>query len=89
MTRFVLQDPSSDLSYSNDWTDFLAAGESISSRAWAIAPDASPTLLSNARSATVRVAGLTAGVVYQLSEKITTSSNNDAERSITISCEER
>lgn len=91
MSRYVSQDPNDDLNYQNDWTDFLVASpaETIASRVWTIDPDSSPTLLANITSAAVQVSGLTKGVVYRLSEKITTSNSNVAERSITIRCEER
>ncbi len=89
MTRHILMDPSDNLNWSNDWDDFLAVGETISSQVWTLDPDASPTLLSNTTTSAVQITGLTAGVVYRLSEKITTSASNDGERSITIRCEER
>jgi hypothetical protein len=93
MSRYILMDPNDNLNWSNDWTDFLNATtspvESITARLWTIDPDASPTLLSNTTTAAVRVAGLTKGTVYRLSEKITSSQSNVAERSITIRCEER
>lgn len=81
-----VMDPDDKLDWSHDWTDFLASGDSISSRVWSINPDASPTLLSNTTSASVTVDGLTAGVVYRLSEKITTANGLDGERSLTIRC---
>ena len=90
MSRYVLMDPDENLNWSNDWsTNFLVSGETISSRVWTLDPDASPTLLSSATVAAVRVSGLTAGVVYQLKEKVSTTNSNDGERSITIRCEER
>ena len=84
MGRFQVQDPSDTLTWSNDWTDFLTGGDSISSRVWTIDPDVSPTLLSGITGATVTVAGLTAGTVYSLTEKITTANGVIAERSIVI-----
>ena len=88
MGRFQVQDPSDTLDWSNDWTDFLADGDSISSRQWTIDPDASPTLLTNPTAAAVIVAGLTVGTIYALSEKITTANGIIGERSITIRCEQ-
>ena len=88
MARFQTQDPGDTLTWSNDWTDFLASGDSISSRVWTIDPDTSPSLLSGITGATVTVAGLTAGTVYSLTEKITTANGVVAERSTTIRCEE-
>ncbi len=88
MGRFQVQDPADTLDWSNDWTDFLAGGDSISSRLWTIDPDTSPSLLTGATNAAVKVAGLTAGTVYALSEAITTANGIVGERSIVIRCEE-
>ena len=88
MARFQVQDPGETLDYSQSWTDFLALGDSISSRQWTIDPDSSPTLLTNATTATVRVAGLTYGADYVLTEKITSANGIVAERSITIRCDQ-
>ena len=87
---YKVMDPSDDLNWSHDWTDFLASGETISTRLWTISPDSSPTLLSNPTAAAVHVAGLAAGTVYLLSEKIITdaSPQNTAERSLSILCED-
>jgi hypothetical protein len=81
-----VMDPSDKLNWSHNWIDFLASGDSISSRQWTIDPDASPTLLSNATAESVTVDNLTAGVVYRLSEKITTTNGFNGERSLTIRC---
>lgn len=83
-----IQDPSDRLDWQHDWSDFLASGDTIASRQWTIDPDNSPTLLSSATSAKVYVAGLTAGVVYRLSEKIVTAAGVEGERSLTIRCED-
>ena len=91
MADHYLQDPTDKLDYTHDWSDFLAAGDSIASRLWTIDPDdgGSPSLLSNITSAAVFVEGLQAGIVYRLSEKITTANGVVAERSITIRCGEK
>jgi hypothetical protein len=86
--RFQIQDPGDTLDWSNDWTDFLAGGDSISSRQWTINPDTSPTLLTNATTAAVKVAGLTKGLTYILTEAITTANGVVGERSIVIRCED-
>ena len=91
MADHYLQDPTDKLDYQHDWSDFLASGDSISTRLWSIDPDdgGSPSLLSNVTSAAVFVEGLQAGIVYRLSEKITTANGVVAERSITIRCGEK
>lgn len=88
MGRFKTQDPTENLDWSNDWTDFLADGDAIASRLWTIDPDESPTLLTDTTTSAVKVTGLTAGVVYRLSEAITTNNGVVGERSIVIRCEE-
>lgn len=85
---FKLQDPSDTLNYRHDWSDFLAEGESIASRVWSIDPDGSPSVLSNTTSESVTVSGLAKGKVYLLTEQITTSIGNVAQRSFPIRCEE-
>lgn len=89
MTRYRLQDPADTLDWANDWTNFLAAGDTISAHQWTIEPEESPTLLTNPTSASVLVSGLTKGVVYILSDEITTANGIIAERSVTIRCEQR
>lgn len=85
---YKLQDPGDTLTWTHDWTEFLAGGDSISARLWSIDPDASPSHLSNGTTAIVTVAGLQAGQVYLLTEKITTAAGVVAERSLTLRCEE-
>lgn len=84
---YKLMDPADRLDWTHDWSDFLGAGDSIASRVWSIDPDDSPSLLSDATSATVIVSGLSAGQVYHLAEKITTAAGYIAERGLTIRCE--
>jgi hypothetical protein len=83
------QDPNSTATWQHDWSAELASGETIASRQWSIDPDSDPTLLSNATAETVTVSGLTAGVVYKLSERVVTSAGNALERGFTIRCDDR
>ena len=85
---FKLQDPSDKLVWSHDWTKFLASGDSVSSRVWTLDPDSSPSKLTNETTANVTIDNLVAGTVYRLQEKITTANGEDAERSLTIRCED-
>jgi hypothetical protein len=91
MADHYVQDPNDKLDWSHDWSDFLAAGDSIASRVWSIDPEGgSPSLIvSGGTSASVLIGNLTVGVVYRLSEKITTTNGVIAERSLTIRCEEK
>ena len=84
MTANVTQAPGGTLTWSHDWSDFLAAGETIASRVWTIDPDESPTLLADTTAAAVTVAGLAAGTVYRLTETVTTSAGVIAPRAIVI-----
>lgn len=88
MGRFKTQDPTDVLDWTNDWTDFLADGDSISTRLWTINPDTSPSLLSSETTAAVLVSNLTAGIVYVLAEAVVTANGITGERSIVIRCEE-
>ena len=92
MADHYLQDPNDTLDYQHDWTDFLAVGDAIASRVWSIDPNdgGSPSIIvSGGTSASVFVGHLTAGIVYRLSEKITTTNGIIAERAITIRCGEK
>ena len=89
MADHYVQDPTDKLDWSHDWTDFLTVGDSIASRLWTIDPDESPSLLSDETTASVKVDNLTLGVVYRLSEKIITANGIEADRAITIRCEEK
>ena len=90
MSNHVTQDPDATaVDYQLDWSAYLASGDSIVSRLWTINPDESPSLLSQITSATVFVGQLVLGVVYELTEKITTANGVTDQRGITIRCEHR
>jgi hypothetical protein len=88
--------PGADLPYTIDWSDWLAKlppGETIASDpAWTITP-AGLTLIAQSHtttSATARLEGGTAGVVYRVTCRVTSSpSAYEDERSIQIRCLER
>lgn len=82
------QDPGDTLTWTHDWSDFLAESETISSRVWTIVPDSSPSLLSSTTAAAVVVAGLTRGTTYLLTEQITTNLGNVKQKSLTLRCEQ-
>jgi len=87
MARFQIQSSGSALFWQNDWTDWLAAGDTVATQQWTITPDESPTLLANATSTAVTVSGLAEGTKYSLTEVMTTTLGETGTRSITISCE--
>jgi hypothetical protein len=83
---YLLVDPSSVLNFQHDWSDWLADGDTISSRLWTIEPDeGSPSpVLANTTSDIVFVSGLEAGQVYRLTEHVVTAAGLEDERSIVI-----
>ena len=98
----ALKDPSAVLDYSEDWTSYLAAGESISTSAWAIEggdqaetpPVATALAISGTPSlagavATAFVTGGTKGQVYSLVNTIVTNQGRTDDRSWTIRIDNR
>jgi hypothetical protein len=83
----LLQDPDERLDYQFDWDSWLADGDSIASRQWTITPTG-PTL-TNATSAAVTVSGMTGGITYHLTEKVTTANGIIGDRTIAIRCAAR
>lgn len=94
MTAYRLVDPDSQLNWSFDWeTDWLAAGEAITSRQWTIWPlngtsPETPTL-SGETGDTVAATGFQAGKVYHLTERVTTDAGNVDERTIVLRADQR
>lgn len=91
MPDFLLIDPSAKTDYSVDWTDWMATGDAIAISTWAIAP-AGPMLTDEAvagATAQVFIESCVRGVVYRLTNRITTNQGRTDERSIVLRCEER
>jgi hypothetical protein len=92
VTRYVTQDPNNAVDWTNDWTDFLGANESITGRQWVISPLHAGTpitpALTNDTSAIVRVSGLSSGNVYRLVERVTLLSGGTMDQVIVIRCEQ-
>jgi len=87
-----VKDPGATLDYSINWGGgYLQSGESLSSSIWTIFPtDMTQSSASNtASTASITVSGGSAGQIYQLSNRITTSQGRTDERSITIRVEQR
>lgn len=94
MSGLRLIDPSDKLDFSIDWSDWLDSGVSIAGAAvWSIYPTGpileSPT--NTTSLTTIFVSGCQLGISYELTCKITTDASvpQEAERSITLRCEER
>ena len=89
---YVLADPDSMLNFSHDWSDWLAVGDTISSRQWAIEPlnDGTPAtpVLAGDTTDIVFVSGLQSGKIYKLTEEVTTAAGVTDQRTIVIRCED-
>lgn len=91
--------PGETLGFSMDWTTELESGspaDSLVTSDWSIAPqDGSPsrpalTDLEHVDAvSSVTVAGASVGVVYRLTNRVTTAQGLIFERSITVRCEKR
>ena len=87
--QFIIH-PDDKLDYGRDWSDWLAAGDTIATSTWAITPTG-PTLEDESNDDTetvVWVSGCTAGVTYTLNNTIIDNDGRDKTRSITLVCEE-
>ncbi|WP_339862355.1 hypothetical protein [Paremcibacter congregatus] len=89
MSDFYAHDPDAGpLDYSIDFTDWLTAGDSVASVAWAIYP-LGPTLSGQslaAAVATVKISGGTLGGQYRVTASVTTANGLVDDRSIIIRC---
>lgn len=84
------KDPDATLDYVWDWNEWLDEGETLTASTFLttvglVISDYSHTT----KTATVWLSGGTAGQVYQVTNRITTSSGRIDDRSITIRVEER
>lgn len=84
------KDPAATLDYGLDWSDWLAAGETIAASEWSV-----PAGLTkdsddhNTTLAAVWLSGGTAGATYRITNRVTTSAGRIDERSLFIVVEER
>ncbi|MFC7048902.1 hypothetical protein [Emcibacter nanhaiensis] len=96
MTVF-LKDPSAVVDFSIDWgADYLQAGEDILASSWSIFPDDGDSSLAIDQEAgpetgvtAVFVSGGQSGVIYRLTNHISTSQGRADERSLTIRVEQQ
>ena len=85
-----LKDPDETLDYSVDWSEWLAVGETIVTSTWT-----APTGITKGSDTktttvcTVWLSGGTAGLVYTVANKISTTSGRIAERSLFIEVQQR
>jgi hypothetical protein len=89
---YVLADPNSKLDFAHDWTQWLADGDTITSRQWSITPlnNTSPEtpILAGDTTDTCFVEGLEAGKIYHLVERVVTAAGVEDDRTIVIRCEQ-
>jgi hypothetical protein len=92
MALFLI-DPQEKLDFTHDWSGFLAEGDAIISRQWAISPlnGTSPEspILSEATAEDVMVEACQAGKVYKLTESIVTAAGIRSDRTIVLRCEDQ
>ena len=87
------KDPSAVIDYQQDWSDWLAAGETITTSSWAVTPTTlSPLAVDSdtetTTAATVWLSGGLAGQVYRVTNTIVTSAARTEQRSIVIRVEQ-
>jgi hypothetical protein len=90
--QVYVKDPGAVLDYAINWGGgYLQSGETLSSSIWTIFPaDMTQNSASSAAGvASITVSGGTAGQIYQLTNRITTSQGRTDERSITVRVEQR
>lgn len=91
MARFnFIKDPSAQLDWQFNWSDWLDAGETILSASFIV--DDGLTVDSTGHDdtvATVWVSGGTAGNVYRVTSRVMTSADRTDDRSINIRVTER
>lgn len=89
MTTFV-KDPNAVLDYRVDWSAWLPEGDTIDTSTWTVPSGINKDSESNdTTSATVWLSGGTAGVNYQLVNRVTTAGGRTDDRTITISVREK
>jgi len=90
MIDSFVKDPAATLDYGCDWSEWLAAGETIAASEWSVA--AGLTKNSDDHTTTLAVVWLSGGVAgttYRATNRVTTSAGRIDERSIYVVVEER
>ncbi len=89
-SRTFRKDPDATLDYGFDWSDWLQAGETISTSVWTVGTGLTEGEDEMSTSITkIWLSGGTAGETYTVSNKITTDQSRTDERSFEIIVEER
>ncbi len=91
MSAFRLIDPDEKLTYSVEWTSWLATGDAIASASWTITPTG-PTVVDKGESGTVvsaSVESCTRGEIYRLSCDMVSNDGETGQQSIAIRCDHK
>jgi hypothetical protein len=89
MTEYT-KDPDAVLNYLFDWSEWLAAGETIQSYVLTVATGLTLDTDSNTTTTvTAKLSGGTAGESYSVACRISTNASQTDERTITINVAER
>lgn len=90
ITQTKRKDPHSNLDYGFDWSSYLVTGETIVASVWTMPTGLTEGTKQIADTSTkVFISGGTAGEVYTVANKITTSDGRVDERSFEIVMENR
>ena len=88
---FILKDPESVMDYTIDYSNFLAAGDTINTFSFTatsgITIDSSSKAANN-KSVTVVLSGGTAGTTYTIKSTIVTANSTTAVKRFRVKCEE-
>ena len=90
----LLKDPDAVLDYAVDWGAEYLDGDLLASSEWSVSPDEPGGVAVvgsgfDATSSTVKAAGGFAGVIYRLTNRVTTQSGRIDDRSIVLRVEKR
>ena len=91
MSAFRLIDPDEKLTYSVEWTSWLATSDSIASASWVITPSG-PTVSDLGESGTVvsaSVESCTRGEIYRLTCDMVSNDGETGQQSIVIRCDHK
>lgn len=86
MSNQWIKDPTADLDYEIDWSQWLRSGDTLTSSTWVISPTGltQQSAYSSPTSTTIWLTGGTVGISYTVTNRITTAQGRDDERSLTI-----
>lgn len=90
MTKKYVKDPGAILDYGFDWSQWLAAGETIAISEWEVDEGLTGSMEANTSTATqIRLAGGTVGTTYRAINRVTTTAGQVDERTISVRIAER